>query len=156
MASDTIFRQLDHLVNVNKESEAGYRAAADKVRNTELQTLFMGYADQHHHFAAELEQELERMGGRLSDSGMTTGVFNRSWMDIKAALSGHSAISLLKSCADAEESAESAYLDVADTNPTGQTHKLVDKHLEQMKGFRTRLRRLASEGKDGLEFPKNA
>jgi len=156
MANDAILGQLDHLAKINKDSEAGYRAAADKVTNTELQTLFVGYADQHHHFAAELEQELERMGGRPSDAGLATGALSRGWMDLKAALSGHSTISLLKSCADGEESAESAYLDVADTNPTGQTRRLVDKHLQQMKEFRTRLRRLASEGKDGLEFPRNS
>jgi hypothetical protein len=62
---------------------------------------------------------------------------------------------MLKSCEDGEQSAESAYLDAADAYPTGQTHKLIEKHLQQIKGFRTRLVRLIGETDRGVDFQKN-
>ncbi len=154
MAHNTI-DELNHLVRVNRDAEAGFGAAAENVKNSELETLFTGYAKQHAKFAAELQEEVEHLGGNSSDAGTLGGALHRGWMDLKSAVSGHSAAAMLKSCESGEESAESAYLDAAGSHPTGQTHALIDKHLEQIKAFRTRLARLVGETKDGVEFQKN-
>ena len=76
-------------------------------------------------------------------------------MDLKSAVNGHSAAALLSSCESGEESAEVAYHDASDDISTGQAHALIAKHHEQIKGFKTRLSRLAKETKDGLEYPEN-
>lgn len=154
MANDRTIDQLNHLIEVNKDAEAGFRTAEENVRNTEIQTLFAGYSVQHARFAAQLQSEIERLGGTPSDSGTMGGSLHRGWMDVKAALSGHSVGSMLTACQTAEQSAESAYLDAIDANPSGQTHTLLEKHWEQIKGFRTRITRLVGEIKDGLDFQK--
>lgn len=147
--------QLNVLVHINKDAEAGFRTAAQNVKNSELETLLTGYAKQHAKFAAELHEEIKHLGGNTSDSGTFGGALHRGWMDLKSAVSGHSATAMLTSCESGEESAESAYLGAVDSNPTGHTHALIDKHLEQIKAFRTRLARLVGETKDGVEFQKN-
>ncbi len=154
MANDTI-DQLNHLVRINKDAEAGFRTAAENVKNSELETLFTGYAKQHLKFATELQEKIRHLGGNTSDSGTLGGALDRGWMDFKSTLSGHSATAMLKSCESGEESAESGYLDAAGSHPTGQTRALIDKHLEQIKAFRTRLARLVGETKNGVEFQKN-
>ena len=53
MAHDTV-DQLNQLVQINKDAEAGFRNAAEHVKNSELDTLFTGYAKQHAKFATEL------------------------------------------------------------------------------------------------------
>ena len=75
------------------------------------------------------------------------------WNEI--ALSGHSVKSMITTCQAGEQSAESAYLDALEANPAGQTHSMLEKHCEQIKGFYTRLTRLIGEIKDGVEFQKN-
>ncbi len=147
--------QLNLLVRVNKDAEAGFHSAAENVKNSELETLLTGYAKQHAKFARELQEEIEHLGGDTSDSGSFGGALHRGWMDLKSAISGHSAAAMLTSCESGEESAESAYLDAADSNPTGRAHALIDKHVAQIKAFRTRLARLVGETKDGVEFQKN-
>ncbi len=155
MAEDPRIDPLNHLVRINKDAEAGFRTAAENVRNTEIETLLDGYAKQHAKFAAELQTETERLGGSASDSGTVGGAIHRGWMDVKSALSGHSVEGMLTACESGEESAESAYLDAIDTNPTGQTKALIEKHRTQIQGFRTRLTRLVGEMKEGVEFQKN-
>ena len=152
--SDTI-EHLNHLITINKDAENGFRSAAENVRNSELETLFANYAKQHAKFLRELEDEIRHLDGSVSDAGSLSGAVHRGWMDLKAAVSGHSAKSMLTSCESGEQSAESAYLDAAEAHPTGQTHVLITKHLEQIKAIRTRLSRLVGETRDGIEFQKN-
>ena len=146
---------LNRLIEINKDSEVGFTTAAANVNNTELETLFSNYAKQHAKFAQELREEVERLGGRSADSGTVGGAIHRSWLDLKSTLTGHSSAALLASCNSAEESAEVAYDDAADANPTGQTHALITRQRKQINEFRTRLFRLVQETKDGVEFQAN-
>lgn len=146
---------LNHLIEINRDAEAGFRTAAENVRNSELETIFTGYAKQHAKFAAELQQEIERLGGNYTESGTAGGAMHRGWMDLKSALTGHSAAPMLASCESGEQSAEVAYAEAADANPTGQTRTLIEKHHQQIKEFHTRLCRLVSETKDGVDFQTN-
>jgi len=152
--SDTI-DHLNHLVAINRDAEAGFVTAAENIKNTELETLFTGYSKQHGKFAVELQAEIKRLGGSYSDSGTVGGALHRGWMDVKSALSGHSAAAILGSCESGEESAEAAYTRAADANSSGQTHTLLEKHRQQIQQFHTRLCRLIGETKDGVDFQKN-
>lgn len=155
MSHDDTIAFLHHLASVNKDTEAALHAAAGQVQNTELESLFTNYAKQHAKFLAELQTEIGRLGGKPSDSGTVGGAIERGWQDLKATVTGHSAASLLSSCENQELHAEVAYDEVVRANPTGQTHTLIEKHFQQIKGFRTRLTRLVGETKDGVDFQKN-
>lgn len=155
MPNHDLIAGLNHLAEINQDAEEGFGNAAQNIRNSELETLFAGYAKQHAKFAAELRQEIDRLGGRPTESGTLGGALHRGWMDLKSALSGHSAAAILASCENGEQSAIAAYAEAADGNPTGQVGALVSKHLQQIQGFHTRLCRLVSETKDGVEFPQN-
>jgi uncharacterized protein (TIGR02284 family) len=154
MANDSTIDQLNRLIQTNKDAEAGFRTAEENVENTEIQTLFSGYAVQHARFAAQLQSEVERLGGKSEDSGTLGGSLHRGWMDVKSALSGHSVGSMITACETGEQAAESAYLDAIENNPHGQTHTLLEKHCEQIRGFRARITRLVGEIKDGFDFQK--
>ena len=147
--------QLNRLIAINKDAEDGFLAAAESIKNSELDTLFKGYAKQHAKFLAELQQEVERLGGNPSSSGTVGGAIHRGWTDLKSTLSGHSAASLLASCDTGEQSADAAYAEVAKANPSGQTHALIEAQRQQIKAFHTRLARLVGETNDGVDFPKN-
>lgn len=147
--------ELDHLVRINKDAEAGFEAAAESIRNSELETLFRGYAKQHHKFGAELEDHIEHLGGKPSGGETLSGKLHRGWMDLKAAASGHSAHGVLVSCESGEESAEIAYIDAAERYPSGQIYALIQKHRKQIVEFRVHLQRLIGEMKDGVEFQSN-
>lgn len=154
MDHDETIDQLNHLVNTNREAESGLRDAAERVDNSELESLFNGYAKQHARFEAELLEEIKRLGGLTSNAKTTGGALRKGWLDLKSALSGHSAGAILASCESGEESAEIAYNDAVLANRSGQTHTLIDKHLQQIKGFHTRLCRLVGETEDGVDFQK--
>ena len=155
MPSNDSIDHLHHLASVNKDAEAALRTAAENVQNSELESLFLGYAKQHAKFFAELQTEIERLGGKKGDSGTLGGAVERGWMDLKSALTGRSAAAMLAACESGEQSAEVAYTNATEAHPSGQVHTLIEKHRQQIIGFRTRLARLVGETKDGVDFPKN-
>lgn len=153
--NEKVVDELDHLVRINRDAEAGFQAAAESIRNSELESLFRGYAKQHRKFGAELEEHIEHLGGKASTGDTLGGKIHRGWMDLKAAASGHSAKSLLVSCESGEESAEIAYIDAAERYPSGQMYAFIQKHRKQIVEFRVHLQRLIGEMKDGVDFQQN-
>jgi uncharacterized protein (TIGR02284 family) len=153
--NDKRLDHLNHLVEVNKNSEEGFLNAAKNIKNTELESQFTDYARQHARFAAELQREVAKLGGNPPEHGTAAGSVQRGWMNVKSALTGNSAGAILSSCESGEDSALAAY-DLAEADiATGQVFTLLQKQRQQITAFHTRLARLVGEIKDGVEFPKN-
>jgi uncharacterized protein (TIGR02284 family) len=153
--NDEVLDHLNNLIEVNKNAEAGFLNAAKNIRNSELETQLNDYARQHAKFAAELQDEVTRFGGDPSHGNTASGALHRGWMDVKAALTGHSAGPILSSCESGEDSVLAAYDGAEADISTGKTFSLLQKQREQVTAFRTRLNRLVGEIKDGVEFPQN-
>lgn len=146
---------LNRLVQINQEAEATLLTAAEDSRNSELETLFRGYAAQHAKFRGELQEELERLDDRSEHEEGVAEAVRRAWAGVTSAFSGHAADSLLRSCESCEESAEVAYADAGDRNPSGRAHALIEKHGQQIREFRAHLHRLVDETKHGTTFQNN-
>ena len=80
---------LNDLSRLCKDSEKGFRVAAESVDNRGLKMLFKTYAQQRAQFAAELAQEVERLGNPPRSDRMGSSflaVLHRGWIDIRAAM----------------------------------------------------------------------
>lgn len=153
--NDKRLSHLVHLVEVNKDSEEGFLNAAKNIRNSELESQFTDYARQHARFAAEIQQEIVKLGGNPPEHGSASGELHRGWMDLKSALTGNSAGIVLSSCESGEDSALAAYDQAEADLSSGHVFTILQKRRQQITSFRTRLQRLIGEIKDGVEFPKN-
>jgi len=155
MADENVINLLNGLLRMARDAEEGFRTAAENVRNSELETVFSGYAQQRATFARALMAEIKRLGGEPEDAGTWGGAVHRGWIDLKAALSGGSAGAIIAACESGEESAEAGYARAADTEISGKTRALIEDQWQQVKEVHTRLRRLRAEIADGIEFQKN-
>lgn len=144
---------LNNLIRTCKDGEAGYRAAEAGVKNTELQTVFAGYAKQRAEFARHLQAEVERLGGTPEDEGTVTGTLYRGWMNLKSTLSGGDDVAIIASCETGEDSAAAAFERVAYMNISGKTKSLVDSQWEKIKEAHSRMERLNEE--TAAHFQKN-
>jgi uncharacterized protein (TIGR02284 family) len=77
---------LNRLLNLNWTSEQGFRIAAESVNNRGLKALLKAYARQRTHFAAELNDEILRLGGAPKLSRNWLGTLHRGWLIIKASM----------------------------------------------------------------------
>ena len=77
---------LNKLIRLNKNSEEGFRVAAESVKNRGLKALLKAYAQQRQQFRTELEGIVRGLNGRPYDKSSKLGGLHRGWIVIKASL----------------------------------------------------------------------
>jgi uncharacterized protein (TIGR02284 family) len=150
---DTI-EQLNHLIETCRDGELGYRAAAESVHNTELESVFSEYSKQRGQFVRALQSEVERLGGSAVDSGTAGATVFRGWIHLKAALSGGDGGAIAAACESGEEVAVGAFELVANMDITGQARVLVEKQARQIREAHAHMLRLKVET-GAADFQKN-
>ena len=108
MAERTEREVLHHLIEVCKDGERGYRAAAEHVSDPKLKTLFGQLAAERKRFADELTPHLHRLGG-LPDDGSSAAALHRSWMLLKGWVPGSHNHSLITEAERGEHFALDVY-----------------------------------------------
>lgn len=108
---DELIGVLNDLIRINNDRVVGYERAADEAKNldVDLIAVFHKMADQSRKYAAELTQEVARLGGDPASDTTISGKVYRVWMDLKAAITGKDRESILGSCEYGEDVAQRAY-----------------------------------------------
>ncbi len=96
---------LEKLIAVCREGEEGFQLAADEVKSSELQSLFLGYSLQRSRLSRDLEEAASALGRAAAtrDGGAA-----RTWMAPEAAESRDEQ-AVLSECERGEEAALAAY-----------------------------------------------
>jgi uncharacterized protein (TIGR02284 family) len=147
--------ELNGLIQTCRDGELGYGAAATDVRNTELESVFTGYAKQRGQFVRSLQAEVKRLGGDPERAGSAGGTLLRGWMDLKSSLTRGSGAAIIAACETGEEVAVAAFDWVVNLDISGQTRSLVEKQGKSIKEAHARLLRLKAEDSAGAKFQKN-
>lgn len=88
MAERTERDVLHHLIDLCRDGERGFGAAADHVSDPALKSLFTELATQRKRFAEELLPHLQRLGGPPDAEGTNAGALHRRWMVLKGRVPG--------------------------------------------------------------------
>lgn len=102
---------LNDLIRINNDRIVGYERAIkeSKDKDVDLIAIFNEMADQSRKYAAELVQEVGRLGGDAASDTTLSGKVYRVFMDLKAAITGKDRESILGSCEYGEDVAQRAY-----------------------------------------------
>ena len=110
--NEKLVEVLNDLIEINNDRVTGYEKAVDETKDldVDLQAIFHGMANDSRKYAAELTQEVNKLGG-VADTNATTnsGKIYRIWMDVKATFTGHSRQAVLENCEFGEDAAQKAY-----------------------------------------------
>lgn len=131
--NDEVISTLNNLVETCKDGQNGFRTAAEGVKDTKLTTLFNTYSQQRGQFAAELQNEVRRLGGEPEETGSTAAVLHRGWIDIKSAVTGEDEGAIISECERGEDSAVKAYEEALKNNLQGDVKMLVERQFSQVK-----------------------
>ena len=111
MAERTERALLNHLIEICRDAERGFRTAAEQVTTPELKALFVRLADQRHAFAEALLPHAQRLGGEHVADGTSAAALHRAWMQVKARLASNPEQAVLSEAARGEHYAVAAYED---------------------------------------------
>ena len=134
---DELAGVLNDLIKINNDRIEGYHRALEETKDTDvdLKAICQKMADQSMKYVNELTQEVARLGEDATTSTTISGKAYRVWMDLKAAVSGHSKKSVLENCEFGEDVAQKAY-DAAlesDSYMTTEIRQLIANQKSELK-----------------------
>lgn len=100
---------LNRLVAICKDGEAGFRCASKEVKDIELKEVFTRLARQRAEFASEIQLCVRNLGCEAGDSTTLTGALHRGWMSLKSDVVKNDAHAVLAECERGEDEAVAAY-----------------------------------------------
>ena len=142
MAEHTEREVLKHLVEICRDRERGFRAAAQYVSTPELKALFTQISEQRQGFAHDLEPHVNRLGGSTLASGTGAGAVHRGWMNVKAHVPGHHDQTIIIETERGEHAAIKAFDDALSGVFPPTVIDLVEAQREEMRGTQKRIREL--------------
>ncbi len=135
--NDNLSEVLNDLIRINNDRITGYEKAADEARNidVDLRTIFSRMAEESRQYAAELTQEVVKLGGEPATGTTNSGKIYRVWMDVKATFTGSSRQAILENCEFGEDAAQKAYDSAlkSDAEINADVRQLVTKQKASLK-----------------------
>ena len=142
--NEEVLATLNRLIETCKDGQEGFRQAAEGVKNGELKTLFNTYSQQRAQFAAELQNEVLRLGGDPERTSSTAGALHRGWINLKSVLTGADEGAIISECERGEDSAVRNYQAAltADQHLPDHIRAIVERQFAQVKEAHDRIRAL--------------
>jgi uncharacterized protein (TIGR02284 family) len=107
--ANNVVSVLNDLIETSKDGEKGFRAAAEDTKDSELQAVFLRRAQDCATSAVDLQQLVDKYGGKPEMGGSVAGAMHRGWMNLKAAASGRTDLAILEECERGEDVAKARY-----------------------------------------------
>ncbi len=135
--NDKLVEVLNDLIEINNDRVNGYEKAAEetKGKDVDLQGIFNKMADDSRKYAAELTQEVNRLGGEADAGTTNSGKLYRVWMDVKAIFTGKDRQAILENCEFGEDAAQKAYKAAlaSDAEISSETRQLITDQQASLK-----------------------
>jgi uncharacterized protein (TIGR02284 family) len=143
MNIDKVKNELREILNIVEDGSNGYRSAAQKMRDSELKTIFNRLSQQRKLFREELENDARDLGLDMEPSGTAKGYFHRIWLDLRSSLSSKEDEVLIEEAMRGEETALKVYDSILRHNELpeyiqdrlGEQRKMIQGSLYQLEEF---------------------
>ena len=142
LSNDDVISTLNELIETCKDGQEGFRQAAEGVERSDLKSLFFEFSQQRAHFAGELQNLVQQLGGDPETSGSTAGALHRSWINIKSAVTGRDEAAILNECERGEDSAKETYKDALKANLPANVLDVVQNQYGSIKMAHDRVKAL--------------
>ncbi len=153
MADNQTVNELNRLIRVCKDGEAGFLVVAESVRNRGLKALFKTFAQQRSKFADMLQAEVKKLGGTPRTDGTTIASLHRGWINIKAAMTigqyGTENVALSES-ERGDSSAVRSYEKALSTSMPADVQKMVKEQHYAIKAVHTQIQQM--QGSSGTRI----
>ncbi len=146
-------RVLDHLYTILDAGERGYAVAGANVNNRALKMLFKTYARQRADFKAELEEQINRLGGAQPSLTSIMAMIHRGRINIFAALTigdENRERVVMKEILVGERAALRAYRRALNSGLPGRLESLVQKQYDAVQQVINQVTLM--HGKDGRQL----
>jgi uncharacterized protein (TIGR02284 family) len=143
--STNVTAVLNDLVETSKDGERGFRKAAEDAHDTQLKALFVSRAEDCTQGARELQDVVQKLGGKPETGGTVGGALRRGWADVKSAVAGRSDYDILAECEKGEDVAKKNYSDALEKELPADVRMVVDRQFQGVIRNHDRIRDLRDQ-----------
>jgi uncharacterized protein (TIGR02284 family) len=144
MANDTV-SVLNNLIETSKDGQQGFRKAAEDTTSADLKALFLSRAGDCATGAAQLQAEVQKLGGKPESHGSVGGALHRGWVDVKSAVAGRKDLAILEECEKGEDVAKKHYREALDKDLPADIRTVVERQYQGVVQNHDKIRDLRNE-----------
>lgn len=123
---------LNELITITKDSEAGFRLAADNIQDEHVKQVLNVKAENCKRCVSDLQQCVSEMDGDPETSGTTLGAIHRSWVNIKSVITGNDPYAILGECERGEDVAKAAYAKALNNDIPDHIREIIQEKYEEV------------------------
>jgi len=135
---------LNNLIEISRDGEMGFKAAAEKADDPGLKSLLQDRARTCASAASELQGLIRSLGGTPEDSGTIAGAVHRGWTKVRAAV-GDNNIAVLEEVERGEDVAKSAYAKALKADLPADIRQTIDTQYQGVLRNHDRVRDLRNQ-----------
>lgn len=139
---------LNDLVEINLDSEKGFRETADNLKSDIYEKFFYEIADERRHQAEKLKGLISMHGGESAEEGSLKGQAHRWWTQLRDKVSDSPNYAVLAEAERGEDKILHLYQDVVDKTANMPVYDLVLKQKAQVKQRHDQVRDLRDRAKE--------
>jgi uncharacterized protein (TIGR02284 family) len=128
--AEQVIETLNDLLENARDGELGFREAAEHTQTPSLSALFGRRAETCRQAAVELQDRIQRLGGKVDQGGSVTGAAHRVWVHIRGLFGGASDETMLNECERGEDAAVARYRKALRQNLPSDIHAMVLRQFE--------------------------
>jgi uncharacterized protein (TIGR02284 family) len=136
---------LNDLVETSKDGEKGFRKAAEDAHDSQLKTMFLARAEDCARGARELQDAVQKLGGKPETGGSMSGALHRGWVDVKSAVTDRSDHAILVECEKGEDVAKKRYHDALEKDLPADVRAIVERQYQGVLQNHDRVRELRDQ-----------
>ena len=140
--NEATISQLQELIQINIDSTEGFQEAAKQIEDMSVSSLFVELAAQRSQNATELQDYVEWNGEKPRDEGSYAAAFHRTWLDLRAMISGGDTHVILAEAERGEDSIKSAYEDALKETAGSAVNDVLTRQYADIKAGHDRIRDL--------------
>jgi len=150
MEREKVIEHVNYLIQTSKDSEEGFKSAAENVVDAPTSALFEELSDQRAHFSRELQEVVRQFGGDPEDSGTLSGTLRRGWMNFRTVIATDDKTTVLNECEKAEDMVLDAYEDAMKSRLPEAVSDVVSRQYHDIKAAHDRVRALRDRSRASI------
>jgi uncharacterized protein (TIGR02284 family) len=139
---------LNDLIERCKDGENGFQTASEAVKSQDLKTLFQTISVHRAQLVPELQEEIERLGGKAERTGSVLGSLHRGWINIKSAIATKNDDAIVVECERGEDAAVAAYEQALKEDLPPRSRQIIESQYVQIKKAHDYIRTMEKENEE--------
>ncbi len=152
-ANREVISVLHDLIETCKDSEEGFRHAAQHVQSSLRSALFETYSRQAARFAAELEGELRRLGGNPEETDVYSRFASPGWVTITGKRTEEDETAILAECECGVDAADQSYATALEKRLPEEVRLVIERQQAELKQISARIHNWAGHHRFGVRPP---